>query len=667
MNSVLKDDKDAGNEIVVTLNGVAAEKPDGNNNAKLLLPDKRHIKDLSISIRVLNNRLTEPEKGSKRYERALQRRIELERQLSRETLLFDSFFEKSSFFKRIREELTSIADIVSIIDFGGLKDFFKGLRDSCLDLSSYTYMISRFASSGFSLSDLVGLENKVENLSDALGGDLYGAIEKTDELIGDLFSTRRDEFGRYSHGPDAGGPRGRGSFIIKTRAAKTGRDIGKNESVEANTRAVEGLTRAIEGEVKGESVSKNTAIGGGKGSFIIKTRAERDEHGRYSKGPMPEIFSVIDDYIGELESSLEDVENCFGELDLSSMDNSFDIELFEKLKKDAKDVKDSLRTPEEVRGDDMAKELERLEELHDAKLLSEEEYEKAVQAVHDKYKQELLDEDLERLKGYFEKANKVMEGVSEFTSALQSAETAKLESEYQARLAAAGDNAERREAIEAEYEQKKLDLQKKYADADMAINIAKAIAAGALASVEAIAAAGGNPVLSAVFIALIAATTAAEVASIIQQRNAIKNASAGGGGGSAPKTGSREMTGYAEGGYTEDHTTVTTVGERGREWVAPAWMVRKNPVTFSNLERYRKTGSHGRSGSVSRGFADGGFTENVSEKMQGGMLSVGDLEAAVETAIVKSMQNGAIRAYLVRNDLTELDAQTERLKKMTSR
>ena len=232
-------------------------------------------------------------------------------------------------------------------------------------------------------------------------------------------------------------------------------------------------------------------------------------------------------------------------------------------------------------------------------------------------------------------------------------------------MTAAGDNAEEREAIEAEYEQKKLDIQKKYADTEMVINIAKTIAAGALAIVQGFAQLG--PVAGAVAAAIIGVTTAAEIATIIAQRNAIKNASAGGGGGSAPKTGSREMTGYAEGGYTEDHTTVTTVGERGREWVAPAWMVRKNPVTFSNLERYRKTGSHGRSGSVSRGFADGGFTENVSEKMQGGMLSVGDLEAAVETAIVKSMQNGAIRAYLVRNDLTELDSQTERFKKMTSR
>ena len=246
-------------------------------------------------------------------------------------------------------------------------------------------------------------------------------------------------------------------------------------------------------------------------------------------------------------------------------------------------------------------------------------------------------------------------------------ETAQLESEYQAQLTAAGDNAEQREQIEAEYEQKKLDLQKKYADVDMAINIAKAVASGALAAVEAYEAAKGNPVLGAIFAGMIAATTAAEIATIIAQRNAIKNASAGGGGGSAPKTGSREMTGYAEGGYTEDHTTVTTVGERGREWVAPAWMVRKNPVTFSNLERYRKTGSHGRSGSVSRGFADGGFTESASERMAGGMYTTADLEAAVETAIARSMANGAIRAYLVRNDLTELDAQTDRLKQQTSR
>ena len=202
----------------------------------------------------------------------------------------------------------------------------------------------------------------------------------------------------------------------------------------------------------------------------------------------------------------------------------------------------------------------------------------------------------------------------------------------------------------------------------MVINIAKAIASGALAAVEAFAAAGGNPVLGGIFAAIIAATTAIEIATIVSQRNAIKNASvSGGGSSSAPKTGERKMTGYAEGGYTEDHTTLTTVGEKGREWVGPAWMVRKNPVMFANLERYRKSGSHGRSGSMSRGFADGGFTPGKGGGSSATMPEQIDIEAAVEAAIRRVMADGAIRAYVVRKDIEELDAQTLKFKKLGSR
>lgn len=322
--------------------------------------------------------------------------------------------------------------------------------------------------------------------------------------------------------------------------------------------------------------------------------------------------------------------------------------------------KDLARVKERIGKDTWKEELDfelwKLNELHDQGILSERDYQEAKLKVK-----------LEYAKKAANQVNQVSEMASNFVTQLKEMETAQLESEYQAQLTAAGDNAEQREAIEAEYEQKKLDLQKKYADTEMVINIAKAIAAGALAAVEAFAAAG-NPILGAVFAAIVAATTALEVATIVKQRNAIKNMSPGGGGSSsANSTGQRKVAGYASGGFTEDHATLTTVGERGTEWVAPHWMVRDNPVTFSNLERYRKTGSHGRSGSVARGFADGGFTESVSGKAAGGMFSTADLEAAVETAIARSMANGAIRAYLVRNDLTELDAQTDRLKKQTSR
>lgn len=339
---------------------------------------------------------------------------------------------------------------------------------------------------------------------------------------------------------------------------------------------------------------------------------------------------------------------------------------FEELQAQAQEIKDKLHPKDKINSD-FANELSNLEKLHEAKLLSEEDYLAAVDDLHKKHNQDLLDEDLGNIAGYIEKANKMFSMASDFITALKESESAQLEAEYQAQLTAAGDNAEQREAIEAEYEQKKLDLQKKYADTEMVINIAKAIAAGALAAIEAFAAAG-NPILGAVFAAIIAATTALEVATIVKQRNAIKNTSvSGGGSSSAPKTGERKMTGYAEGGYTEDHTTLTTVGEKGREWVGPAWMVRKNPVMFANLERYRKAGSHGRSGSVSSGFADGGFTPGNGGGQSGAMPAQIDIEAAVEAAIRRVMEDGAIRAYVVRKDIEELDAQTLKFKKLGSR
>jgi hypothetical protein len=96
-------------------------------------------------------------------------------------------------------------------------------------------------------------------------------------------------------------------------------------------------------------------------------------------------------------------------------------------------------------------------------------------------------------------------------------------------------------------------------------------------------------------------------------------------------------------------------------------MVRKNPVMFANLERYRKSGSHGRSGSMSRGFADGGFTPGKGGGPSAAMPEQIDIEAAVETAIRRVMADGAIRAYVVRKDIEELDAQTLKFKKLGSR
>ncbi len=305
--------------------------------------------------------------------------------------------------------------------------------------------------------------------------------------------------------------------------------------------------------------------------------------------------------------------------------------------------------------EELAFEMWKLEELHNRGLVSERDYQLARLKIRMEYAQKAA-----------EYSNQMAEYASNFVTQLKEMETAQLDAEYQAQLTAAGNNAEEREAIEAEYEQKKLDLQKKYADTEMVINIAKAIAAGALAAIEAFASAG-NPILGAVFAAIIAATTALEVATIVKQRNAIKNTSVSGGGGSssAPSTGQRTITGHAEGGFTENHTTLSTVGEEGTEWIAPHWMVRDNPTTFASLERYRRSGSHGRSGSIERGFADGGFTGAAPKDLS--TESDAAIERAVFNGIRAALQNKWIRAFLVRQDITDMDNQDKRFKDQLTR
>ena len=94
---------------------------------------------------------------------------------------------------------------------------------------------------------------------------------------------------------------------------------------------------------------------------------------------------------------------------------------------------------------------------------------------------------LQTWQGSLDTANQFLDAAGNMVNSLRDAELNKLEAQMQAELTAAGDNAEEKERIEAEYEQKKLDTQKKYADVDMAINIAKTIAAGALAAIQSFA------------------------------------------------------------------------------------------------------------------------------------------------------------------------------------
>lgn len=314
--------------------------------------------------------------------------------------------------------------------------------------------------------------------------------------------------------------------------------------------------------------------------------------------------------------------------------------------------------------EEMDFELWKMQQLHEQGLLSERDYQEARLKVKLEYAQKGSD-----------MLNSISEQASNFIAALREAESAQLEAQLQKDLTAAGDNAERREQIEAEYEEKQLDLKKKYADVDMAINIAKTIAAGAVAAIRAYA--EGGPYAGVILAALIAATTAAEVATIVAQRNAIKatsvnSSSTMGVSSTSPniETGTRTMTGYSEGGFTDrassDAKPVGVV--HANEWVAPAPLVRKNPVLFRNLENYRLASGFGRRGSMGHGFADGGYTSPATESAAISALTVKEIDWQAMRDFNDIMRYCAIHGLFVKyGDILIAKGKYESFKKETSR
>lgn len=298
-------------------------------------------------------------------------------------------------------------------------------------------------------------------------------------------------------------------------------------------------------------------------------------------------------------------------------------------------------------------EKEALQQFFEEGEMGWEEYEKSVKDLRIKYAQQTI-----------ETISSTLNTIGNFVSSLRDMEMAQAEAQYQADLTAAGDNAEKREQIQAEYEQKKLDIQKKYADADMAINIAKAIAAGALAAIQAFAQLG--PVAGAVFAGVIAATTAMEVATIVAQRNAIMNTtvSSSGGGGSNVPTGSRVPTpdGFSDGGFTptddDDNTPVGIV--HANEWVAPSWMIKKNPVMFARLEQYRQSGH--RPVAISGGYRDGGYTSPAP--ITTNQPDFDNVAKSLErlNSIMNKIEKDGIQSYMVYSQYRDFENQLKRFK-----
>ena len=256
----------------------------------------------------------------------------------------------------------------------------------------------------------------------------------------------------------------------------------------------------------------------------------------------------------------------------------------------------------------------------------------------------------------------ILNQAASLADSIQSLEMSQLEVQMNKELAMYGDTADKRAAIEQKYEQKKLDLQIKYADMNMAIQISQAIAAGALASVQAWTAAAGNPAIAGVFIGLIAATTAMQIASIVAQRNALKNQTLDSSSSSVQTR--TVVDGYSEGGYTprssDDLKPVGVV--HANEWVAPASMLRSYPMLFSGLEKLRQ----GRTSAVpALPFASGGYTAAAPTQDNSYNKALEDVAAALRA--VNERMSQPLKAYTVLSQLQAKQELQEKHRKAASR
>ena len=305
-------------------------------------------------------------------------------------------------------------------------------------------------------------------------------------------------------------------------------------------------------------------------------------------------------------------------------------------------------------------ELENLALLHEQKLLSEEEYEQAVLRMRLKYAAQ-----------YAQQAADYISQSAEIVSNLMAAETTNVEARYDAEIAAAAGNAEEVERLEKEKAQKKLEIEKKYADVQFAITAAQIIANTAMGVMQAFAQLG--PVAGAIAGALVAAAGIAQLLVANAQRKKVKSMTlAGGGSADAPQTGKITMRdGFAEGGYNIDYSNggYTSPGGKyeqtglipvhGGEYVVASDEMKRPDVVnkvraIEQIRRQRTTKN------VS-GFAEGGFNEPETRNA----ATKADRKAMEDlTKAVQKLLDGDIT---VNYGITEMEAQQRRKQDVESK
>ena len=286
-------------------------------------------------------------------------------------------------------------------------------------------------------------------------------------------------------------------------------------------------------------------------------------------------------------------------------------------------------------------ELARLKHLHDEGLIDEK-----------KYQTLRLKEGKKNILKYFQYYSALS---SSMVNSIQEAEIASVEAKYAVLIQEAENNGEDTAALEEEKENKKLEIQKKYADLQFAMKCSQIIADTAVAIMETHASLGGWTPAAIAAAAIMGVTGAAQLALAEVEREKVKNMSVSNTAGSKKVTAERVVSGSSGGGYYEGGYTgpggryeVAGVVHKG-EYVVPQPEMNNPKVidAVSTIEAIRRQRTNANP-----------LPQNPGEYYEGGYVTspAGDssyrefLEAAKELrASCEAIK--LIKAYIVYQDL----------------
>jgi hypothetical protein len=323
-------------------------------------------------------------------------------------------------------------------------------------------------------------------------------------------------------------------------------------------------------------------------------------------------------------------------------------------------------------------ELEQLQIHLNQKLLTEEQYEKAVLKVKRDYYKKQFD--------YYKNI------FADAVSALQDAEIANIEAKYDIEIEAAQGNSEEVARLEEEKAQKKLDVEKKYADVNFAIKASQIIADTAVGIMSAFQL---GPIAGAIAAAFVGLTGVAQLAMANAERNKVKNMtlSSGSSSSSSNKTGARVASGREDGGkidiireqdgkffpdadydpdrrgYVDRPTVIVGEGPAGhsKEWIASNAAV-TNPTVAPVLDLIDKAQQAGNIHSfdlnaamraqAAAGYASGGSINTPTGADQRPVSVTTPVNNDLVNAIVDALSQAKFTAPVV---LSDIEAQKKRL------